>query len=315
MSAPFVRPDVAAFVTALASLPGPRAWEVSAAEARAMTLTMKEVADLPTGELAVIRDLTMPGPGGDIPLRLFDARPDRGPGPVLVFLHGGGWTLGDIATYTPVCAEMARQLDVPIVSVGYRLAPENPWPAAPDDAEAASRWIASAPAALGLAPTGLLLAGDSAGGNLALIVALALRDAPAAAPLLAQWAIYPATDFVTHYPSYTEFAEGYLLTRDAIRWFGENYAADGGHWRASPIKADPAGLPPTLVTTAGLDPIRDQGRAYAAALANAGVDVTFREARGTIHGFIMLRRAIPSAVGDLAAGCAAFRAIFTGAAR
>jgi acetyl esterase len=306
---PFVRPDVAQFLQYLNAMPGPKIEELDPIEARKVARGMRDVADLPTGPLAVLRDVMMPGPAGDLTLRLFDARADRDPGPVLVFIHGGGWTFGDLDLYEPLCAEIARVLDLPVVSVEYRLAPEHPWPAAPDDCEAAARWIASAPEALGLRPTGLVLAGDSAGGNLAIITAMALRDRPAAAPVIAQWAAYPAADLATHYPSYKQFADGYFLTRASILWFAANYTPDPASWRASPMQGNLAGLPPALVTTASLDPIRDQGRAYAAGLANAGVPVTFREAEGTIHGFLTLRRAIPSARADLAAGLAALKAI------
>jgi len=307
---PFVRPDVALFLHYLNALPGPKIHEVGAVAAREMTTAMRGVADLDTGPLAVLRDLTMPGPaGGTIALRLFDARETREPGPVLVFFHGGGWVLGDLDSYEPPCAEIARALDLPVVSVDYRLAPEHPWPAGPDDAEAAARWVAAAPQALGLSPTSLVLAGDSAGGTLTIVTALALRDEPAAVPVIAHWAIYPAADFTTHYPSYADFGQGYFLTHESMGWFGEQYAPDVTDWRGSPMVADLAGLPPALVTTASLDPIRDQGRAYAAGLAKAGVPVSFREARGSIHGFINLRKAIPSAQADLADNLAVLKTI------
>jgi acetyl esterase len=310
MSEPFVRPDVAAFLQYLNSVPGPRVHEMSAPDARQVVRAMRDVADLPTGPLAVLRDLAMPGvDGGSIPLRLFDARTERGPGPVLVFFHGGGWTLGDLDVYQPACAEIARVLDLPVVSVDYRLAPEHPWPAGPLDCEAAARWIVSAPEALGLSPTSLVLAGDSAGGTYTIVTAMALRDAPAAVPVIAQWPLYPAADLATHYPSFADYGAGYMLDRDAMRWFAEQYRPDVADWRGSPMAGSLAGLPPALVVTAGLDPIRDQGRAFAAGLASAGVPVTFREAAGTVHGFMTLRRAIPSAQADLAASLAALKSI------
>ncbi|USI72163.1 alpha/beta hydrolase [Sphingomonas morindae] len=304
-----LRPDVATFLGYLNALPGPRIWEVSAPEARAMTLAMRGVADLETGPLAVMRDLEMPGIAGPIRLRLYDARIERAPGPVILFYHGGGWVLGDLDGYDPPCAEMARRLDLPVISVDYRLAPEHPWPAGPDDCEAAARWVATAPEALGLRPTDLLLAGDSAGGNLAIVTAMALRDEPAALPVRAHWAIYPATDLGRRYPSHAAFARDYFLTHEGIQWFADSYAPDPGHWRASPLAGDLAGLSPALITTAGLDPLRDQGRAYAAGLAQAGVAVSYREAAGTIHGFINLRKAIPSAQQDFHAHLATFGAL------
>ncbi|MBB3346377.1 alpha/beta hydrolase [Sphingomonas sp. BK069] len=306
--APFVRPDVAAFLTYLNSVPGPRMHELPPAGARAVMVAMKDVADLPRAELAVVRDLTLPGPGGELRARLFDARETRAPGPAVVFYHGGGWVIGDLDTHASFTAEMARQLDLPVISVDYRLAPEARWPAAPDDAEAAARWVASAPEALGRGVTSLVLSGDSAGGNLAIIVAAALRDRLAAVPVIVQAPIYPATDASRPYASFDAFADGYLLTREGMIWFNEHYAGDPHHPRFSPLLGDVAGLPRAVIVTAGLDPIRDQGRAYAAALAQAGIPVTFREAQGNIHGFITLRRAIPSSQGDVAGFLTAVRA-------
>ena len=306
---PFVRPDVRLFLDFLNAQTGPKMSELSPAEARAMMAAMGAIAELETGALAIKRDLSCPGSAGDIPLRLYDARAVRGAGPVFVFIHGGGWVIGDRDIYDSFCAEMARQLDIPVVSVEYRLAPEHPWPAAPDDCEAAARWIATSPAALGHSVTGLAIGGDSAGGNLAIITAMALRDTPAAAPVLGQLPIYPATDMESDHPSYHQFAEGHLLTRESMDWFGACYAADRADRRASPIRFDQSGMPPTLVITASLDPIRDQGRAYAAALTGVGVPVIFREAVGTIHGFITLRKALPSAQADVTAMLSAFRAL------
>ena len=305
---PYVRLDVRGFLDYLNALPGPKTHELGAPGARAMYRAMKDVADLPLGELATVTDLSLPGPAGTIPARLFDCRPSRPPGPAAVFFHGGGFVIGDLDTHASFCAEASRQLDLPVVSVDYRLSPEAKWPAAPDDAEAAARWVADSPAELGRKVTGLVLMGDSAGGNLAIVVALDLRDRPATVPVLVQAPIYPATDMGGDYPSYEQFASGHLLTRESMDWFADCYAADLQHQRGSPLHADLTGLPPAVIITASLDPIRDQGRAYAGALIAAGVPVTYREAVGTVHGFITLRQAIPSAVGDVAGYLAAVRA-------
>ncbi len=302
MAEPFVRPDVRLFLDYLNALPGPSSHEVGPAEARAMMHASRHVADAPVGELAVIRDLACPGPAGDIALRLYDARAERDAGPAMVFFHGGGFVLGDLDTHEPFCAELARLADIPVVAVDYRLAPEHPWPAGVEDAIAAARWLAGSPAALGRQVTGLVTCGDSAGGNLAIVVGLALRDEPAAVPVLAQWPSYPATELVRECPSLTDFGEGYLLTREGIHWFDRCYQCDPGDWRAAPLVKSQQGMPPTLVVTASLDPIRDQGRAYAAACIEAGVPTIFREAKGNIHGFINLRRAIPSSEEDIR-GC------------
>ena len=294
-----VRPDVRIFLDYLNSLPGPRTHQVGPNEARMMMLASRHVADAPAGELAVIRDLACPGPRGEIKLRLYDAREKRDAGPLFLFFHGGGFVLGDLDTHEPFCAEMARQLDMPVVAVDYRLAPEHPWPAGPEDCIAAARWVAESPEALGRSVTGLVLAGDSAGGNFVIVTALALRDEPAAAPVLVQWPIYPAADPGKGYPSYEDFAEGYLLTRDSMNWFEDCYRADAQDWRYAPLVKSQAGMPPTLVVTASLDPIRDQGRVYAAATIQAGVPTIFHEAKGNIHGFINLRKAIPSSNEDV----------------
>jgi acetyl esterase len=305
---PYVRPDVRQFLDYLNALPGPKTHEVGAPAAREMYRAMRGVADRPLGELAVFRDLRIPGPAGDIPARLFDARERREPGPAVVFFHGGGFVIGDLDTHASFTAEAARQLDLPVISVDYRLAPEAKWPAAPDDAEAAARWVADSPEALGRKVTGLVLMGDSAGGNLTIVAAMDLRDRPAAVPVLVQAPIYPATDSTKLYPSYERFSAGHLLTHESMLWFADCYAADIQHQRGSPLLADLTGMPPAVVITASLDPIRDQGRAYAARLIEAGVPVVYREAVGNIHGFITMRQAIPSGVGDVAGYLAAVKA-------
>jgi acetyl esterase len=306
---PYVRPDVAGFLGFLNNLPGPKMHQLEPPAARATYVAMKDIADPPVGELGTITDLIIPGPAGDIPARLFDVAESRAPGPLVLFFHGGGFVIGNLDTHASFCAEVSRTLDMPVLAVDYRLAPESPWPAAPDDCEAAARWAASSPAGLGREITGLVTCGDSAGGNLAIVVAMALRDTPAAVPVIAQLPFYPATDTTQDYPSYTEFAEGYLLTRDSMEWFNAAYQAEAEHVRTSPLKGDLAGMPPAVVVTASLDPIRDQGRAYAAALARVGVAVVYREAVGNIHGFITLRKAIPSSVGDVAGALAAAKAL------
>ena len=309
---PFVRPDVRGFLDYLNSVPGPKMHEQTPADARAVYHAMKDIADPPVGDLAVIQDLSIPGPDGTtIPARLFDARESRAPGPVVVFFHGGGFVIGNVDTHASFTAEMARQLDLPVVSVDYRLAPEAKWPAGPDDCEAAARWVVGNAAELGRTATSLVLAGDSAGGNLTIVVAMALRDQPAAVPVVVQAPIYPAADMATDYPSFNDFAEGFLLTRDGMLWFGDHYAADPAHPRSSPLAGDLTAMPPAVIITASLDPIRDQGRAYAAALIRAGVPVVFREAQGIVHGFITLRKAIPSAAGDVAGYLTALRAAIT----
>src|SRR5437588_258129 len=175
MAEPFVRPDVRQLLEFLDNLPGPKSHQVGPEGARQMMVAGRYALDAPARDIAVIRDV--PGP---VPLRLYDAREERSPGPILVFIHGGGWVIGGIETHEPLCIDLAIELDVPVVAVDYRLAPEFPFPAAFDDSVSAARWIAGAPRELGRAATSLFLAGDSAGGNLAAAVSAALRDEPAA---------------------------------------------------------------------------------------------------------------------------------------
>ena len=301
MTEPFVRPDVRAFLDAMKANPRPVFTAEGIAAMRPLAPQGMAMLEPPIGELALTLDVVMPGPGGEIPLRLFDARAQREPGPAVVFFHGGGFVIGDIDTHASMCAEIARRLDLPVISVDYRLAPEHPWPAAPDDAEAAARWIAENGAAFDRSITSLVLCGDSAGANLTIVTALALRDQPAASPVILQFALYPATDPTGHYPSGDAFAEGYGLDASDGRFFNAMLKAEPGHWRAAPLVADQTGMPPTLIVTAGLDPLRDQGRAYAAKTIAAGVPTTYREFAGTIHGFAGYRRVIPSAQQDFLA--------------
>ncbi len=309
MTEHYTRPDVQAFLAFLNSVPGPKMHEISPAEARAQYLAMGPLTEAEPHDLAVIRDLTCPGPAGDIPLRLYDARESREPGPAVVFFHGGGWVIGDLETHHALCSDIAAALDLPVIAVDYRLAPEHPYPAAPDDCEAAARWIAGSPGALRRTVTGLITMGDSAGGNMAIVVAEALRDNATGVPVILQVPLYPATDEKLDHRSYSDFAEGHLLTRDSMDWFHSAYGAKPGEKRSYPMHGNHSAAPPTVLVTASLDPIRDQGRAYAMALIDAGRDVTFMEMRGSIHGFTTLRKALPSAQDDMQTIYGAIRAI------
>ncbi len=307
MTEHYVRPDVATFLQFLNNVPGPKTHEVTPDVARQMMRAMGPVAEAPTGDLAVIKDLSIPGPAGAIPARLYDTRETRRPGPVMVFYHGGGFVIGDLDTHEPYCAEAARQLDMPVISIDYRLAPEHPFPAAPEDCEAATRWIASSPAELGLQVTGLIPSGDSAGGNLAIVTTMALRDNPAAVPVIAQHPIYPVVTDSGEWQSMSDFSEGFLLSVETMAWFTDAYQSDGNDYRAAPLKFNHQGMPPSLVTTASLDPLRDQGIAYVEALKAAGVHAVHRSADGNIHGHINLRKATPSSQDDVVANLAALK--------
>lgn len=270
-------------------------------------------------EVASIDNLRAPGAAGEIPVRLYRALGSRCDErlPALVYFHGGGWTIGDLDTHDVVCRELANLARCAVISVAYRRAPEHKFPAAVEDAIAATEWVVRAGDQLGLDATRIAAGGDSAGGNLAAVVALALRDA--AGPRLAmQLLIYPATDLAATSPSHDRYAAGYGLTRDAIAWFTANYlrnAADADDWRASPLKAgDLSRLPPAYVITAGFDPLCDEGRAYADRLHAAGVSVTYECFEGMIHGFITMGGAIAAAHHALYRAAQALRIAFAGAA-
>lgn len=307
-SKPFVREDVSALLGMLEQMGGPEMDEVPIEEARAAYSTMIQLAEAEPRDLAVIRDLSCSGPAGDIPLRLYDARETREAGPVIMFYHGGGFTIGDLETHHAVCTEIAALIDLPLVAVDYRMGPEAPFPAAVDDSEAATRWVASSPAELGLQVTGLITTGDSAGGNLAIVVPQALSDNPADVPVLVQAPIYPIASEIEETASYKSFSEGYLLTARGMEFFDACYKADRSDKRGFPLlQEDHANTPPTVLLTAGLDPLRDSGRAYAAELIKSGVSVTYLEMPGIVHGFVHLRKALPSAQTDVETFAAAVK--------
>jgi acetyl esterase len=238
-----------------------------------------------------VSDLSIPGAGGQIPARHY--RPVTAkPTPLLVFYHGGGWTIGDLDTHDALCRLTCRDADVHVLSVDYRLAPEHPAPAAVDDAYAAFRWAYEHAADLGAIPGKVAVGGDSAGGNLAAVVSLLARDDEGGKPVL-QWLIYPRTDFTAKTRSLSLFAEGFLLTKADMDWFEEQYLDGSGieptDPRISPLLAETlSGLPPALIATAGFDPLRDEGDLYAAALRDAGTPVDLRSIGSLTHGFANL---------------------------
>jgi acetyl esterase/lipase len=234
-------------------------------------------------------DVAIPGPSGTIPARLYDP-PGAGleARPLIVYLHGGCWALGDLETHDGVCRFLAASTAAAVLSVEYRLAPEHPFPAGLDDALAAFRWASAETARLGADPNRIAIAGDSAGGNLAAAVARLARDDGGPSPAM-QVLIYPVVDTVGERASRYAFASGFLLTKAELDWFERQYLPDGvdrGDPRVSLLQAgDLSGLPPAYIATAGFDPLRDEGEAYAAALREAGVPVALRRHPGLIHGF------------------------------
>jgi acetyl esterase len=261
------------------SVPGARAWmeELNAFDPAALD------------PVASVRDLSIPGPGGPLTVRQYTPETDGGgPYPVLVYLHGGGWVIGSVDTHDATCRAFADAADCVVVSVDYRRAPEHPFPAPLEDCYAALEWVVSHAGVLDADPDRVAIAGDSAGGNLAAAVAQLARDRDGPA-LVHQLLIYPVTDHAFDTESYAENAEGYVLTRDGMQWGWDRYLdrpVDGANPYASPLRAHDLGdLPSATVVTAGFDPLRDEGVAYADRLAAAGVDVAHRHYEGMIHGF------------------------------
>jgi acetyl esterase len=244
----------------------------------------------PAIELARVEDGSLPGPAGAIPVRVYTPA-GRAPLPALVYLHGGGWVLGSLETHDGTCRALAAAVPCVVVSVDYRLAPEHPFPAAPEDAWAAVAHVAAHAADFGADAARLAVGGDSAGGNLSAVVALMARDR-GGPRLVHQLLVYPVTDAAMDTASMRENAEGYFLTRDAMAWFWSHYVpsvAARAHPYASPLRApDLRGLPPALVITAEFDPLRDEGEAYAARLREAGVPVDLTRYGGMIHGFFSM---------------------------
>ena len=238
--------------------------------------------------VAEVRDETIPGPGGDIPVRIY--RPDGEGLPVLVYAHGGGFVFCDLDSHDELCRDIANRVAAVVVSVAYRLAPEHRWPAAVDDFYAATRWAAHNTASLGGDPGRIVVGGDSAGGNLAAVTALMARDRGGPA-LAAQLLLYPvlAADFDTE--SYRLFGRGYYNPKPAMQWYWDQYVpseADRAHPYATPGNADLHDLPPAVLVVAGHDPLRDEALAYAAALEAAGVSVVRTQFDGAIHGFMSM---------------------------
>ncbi len=296
---PYVRPDVKAFLDALAGMGGVPIDQMTLEEARQSYVALHGMADAPPRDLAVVKNLSCPGRGGEIPLRLYDAREARDPGPVIMFYHGGGFVIGDLDTHHNLCTEIAHQMDLPVVAVDYRRAPEHPFPAAIEDCEAATRWVAGSPEALGRTAAGLVTIGDSAGGNATIVVGQLLAANPADVPVALQVPIFPLASDAFGSRSFEEFVEGYILTRASIEYFDAAYAPDRNDPRAMPILGDHSSAPPTVLVTASLDPIRDSGRDYGAALSQAGVSHVHLEIHGGTHSFTNLRQAVPSYQKDL----------------
>ncbi|MFC6835364.1 alpha/beta hydrolase [Halomarina ordinaria] len=280
-------PEIVGLLQQMGAAPLPPFWSLSPEGARQFTEGLFPTADDPE-PVAEVMDLEVTEEG--IPVRVYVPE-GQGPYPTLVYLHGGGWVIGDLDTYDATCRALANAADRMVVSVDYRLAPEHPFPVPLEDCYAAAEWVFDAAETMQVDTDNVAIGGDSAGGNLATAVALMARDRDG--PEFArQVLVYPVTDYDFDTPSYEENADGYLLTRADMEWFWDHYLrdeVDGSHPYASPLRArDLSGLPPATVVTCGFDPLRDEGATYADRLADAGVDVNHVHYADAIHGIVQM---------------------------
>jgi acetyl esterase len=268
------------------------AWNtLSPQQARDLYLSLRPAAQGPRPADATVADRTIPGPAGDLAVRLY--RPASAPVdaklPCLVYAHGGGWVFGNLDSHDVLCAQFALEAGIVVFAIDYRLAPEARFPGAFDDVVAGLKWVAANGASIGVDPTRLAIGGDSAGGNLAAAVSIWARD-HGGPNLRLQLLAYPVTDAVGRAASYLRYEDGYGLNAATMEWFFDHYTPDKanrGDWRISPLRAKSlSGLPPALVITAGYDPLRDEGRAYAFRLHQEGTQADLVEFGGMLHGFL-----------------------------
>ena len=300
-----LHPQLAALLERAASSPLPPYHDVPPAVARRLYRDTRGplTPDPPPVESSQL--LLVPGKGGPVPVRAY--RPKGAPKdevlPALIYIHGGGWVIGDLDTHDVVCRTLANGARCAVFSVEYRKAPEAPFPAAVDDCFSALQFISQNSGKLNVNASKVAVGGDSAGGNLAAAICLVARDA-GGPPISFQLLIYPATDHRLSHPSIDSNGEGYLLTKKVMIYFRGHYLpreADWLDWRASPLLAQShAGLPPAFVMTAGFDPLRDEGRAYSEKLKRAGVPSEYREYSDMVHGFITMGRVLDTANAALA---------------
>jgi acetyl esterase len=286
--------QTAAILDFMKQLGAPPLHEVTPAEGRANYLAMRVPS---TVELPEVRDFS----AGGVQCRMYRSSTTSS-APALIYYHGGGWVIGDLDTHDDICRKLARDAHCSVVAVDYRLAPEHPAPAALDDCITATEWIFENALSLGIDPARIAIGGDSAGGNLAALVAMHANVHP-----VFQLLVYPATDMRMGYPSHVENAQGYLLTADSMKWFINHYLQGDERKKAdplySPILSDEATLkksPPTLVITAEFDPLRDEGEAYAARLTAVGVKTAAVRFHGQIHAFFGMSELLDDAAAAIA---------------
>jgi len=305
-------PDAQRFLQHAAEANPPAMETLTPAEARAQFDAFMPMTQGPREEVAEVRNTSLHGLLGPIPVRIY--RSEAAPAanaPCMVYFHGGGWVIGGLDTHDGLCRSIANLGEAVVISVDYRMGPEFPFPAAVEDCAAALRHILADATALGIDPNRIAVGGDSAGGNLAAVMAIASRngDAP---PLAFQMLFYPVTDLSQTQDSYRSYAEGYGLTTAGMAWFRQHYLGEEGHlndWRVSPLRAHSlTGVAPAFVLTAGFDPLHDEGLEYAARLREDGVMTVLDDNPGQIHGFVSMDGVIAEARPALARAMAAWRA-------
>ena len=294
-------PDAAAVYKAFQEAGRPPYENGTPAEARELYLKARFVSNPEPPELASVKEIAIPGPGGALPARIYTPKTLRqkdGMAPCLVFFHGGGWVIGNLDSHDVVCRMLAHEGELVVIAVDYRLSPEAKFPAAVEDSIAATAWISDNAMTLGIDASRLTVGGDSAGGNLAAVVSIHARD-HGGPKLAGQVLVYPGTDFRMTHPSHREPETSVLLTHSVVQYFKNQYLngpEDIHDWRASPALVENlAGLPPAYVLTAGADPLRDEGEEFARRLEQAGVPVAYKTYPGQFHGFFTMGRLLPQA--------------------
>ncbi len=295
----------------------PELWDLPVPEARAGFKMMTPLFDGQPVAVHAVADQTIAGPGGELPIRLYTPRPIKEGEqlPVLTFFHGGGWTIGDLDTHDVLCRYLSHHADCLVVSVDYRMGPEHKFPAAVEDCWAAAKWVSKNAATFSGDASRIAVGGDSAGGNLSAVIAQLAKDDEDLS-LVFQMLIYPAVDAGTDYPSRSEYAEGYFLTKESMDWFLGNYVNDESDFsnpKMSPmLTEDLSGLPDALVITAGFDPLQDEGKAYAEKLVAAGVATEYTHYESMIHGFVSMSGVTEGGKKGMAQCAAALRTAFAG---
>jgi acetyl esterase len=313
-----LHPAAQQMVDGFANVDAPRLWDIPIEEARAQGMLFASIGCGTPVEVGATEDRVVPGPHGEIPVRVYTPKPQdaASPLPAVVYLHGGGWVFMGIETHDTICRRLTAASGCVVVSVDYRLAPEHPFPVPVDDCYAALCWVANNTAELGTEPGLVAVMGDSAGGNLAAAVTLVARER-GEPRLAAQVLVYPALDPARDTGSYVENGTGYILDEPGMEWFWRQYLQHDAHAEdpfAAPARArDLEGLPPTTVVTAEFDPLRDEGEIYASRLAEAGCDAYHHRMPGMLHGFLGMPEMFPEADDAMAIAARALRDAFTAA--